>query len=150
MKRMEGESRKSWRNERGVVVVLSVLFIIIIGAFLALVVNIGLAMSIRNALQNGSDSAALAGAGSLDGTATGITTASSKAKSYANAHYVQKDTIQIADSDVVFGKWNFDTRSFTSVSELLPKEITAVKVLNGRDGVSGRNSKLGVIFGVFL
>ena len=47
----------------------------VMAAFLALSLNMGLLMDTRTQLQVGSDAAALAAAGRLDGTTTGLTNA---------------------------------------------------------------------------
>jgi hypothetical protein len=72
-------------------------------ALLAIVINVGHSMTARGELQNGVDAAALAGARQLDGTATQLSPARTSATGYAAAH--PADRHQVAANEIWFGAW---------------------------------------------
>ena len=133
--------------------------------FLAMSMNMGILMDSRTQLQAGADSAALAAAGSLDGTLNGLTLARRAAVLYSNEHAAFGQSLIIdANQDVTFGRWHFSPgRCITSsgtncvgfepytagfaVSN--PGRVTAVRVRNGRDGGS-HNPEIDLPFGHFV
>ena len=129
-------------------------------AFFAVAFNMGLLMDSRSQLQNGSDAAALAGARSLDGTAAGLLSARRSAYAYSMSHvaFDQAITIDAFDRDLTFGRWHLRTDEctfgsggdcFEPLAVTEPRKITAVRILNGRDGGT-HNGPLNLLFGAFL
>jgi hypothetical protein len=147
-----------------VVAVLAVFFILAMGAFLALSFNIGLLFKSRGELQTAADSAALAAAEGLDGTAAGLDAGRVGARAYAAAHDVTGQAVQISEqADVRYGFWHFDDerctysnrgcdRGFEEAPDPTsrPFSITAVMVGDGRDRDPNHNPPLPVIFGAFI
>jgi hypothetical protein len=147
--------RRNRRQDSGAIAVLGSIVLLAVGAFMALALNVGLVMNTRGQLQNASDSAALAAAGSLDGTQNGLNTARQMALNYSSSHAVTGQSVVIdSGSDVVFGRWHFKDeagwpeRSFEVLSD--PLLIDAVRITNGRDDTGSHNSALGVFFSNWL
>jgi putative Flp pilus-assembly TadE/G-like protein len=150
--------------DRGAVAVLAVFFILVMGGFLALSFNLGLLMKARGELQGASDSAALAAAESLDGTAAGLRSGRRIARAFAAAHNVTGESVRIdRNADVHYGFWHFRAEPCVFGSggcpqgfELSPDpndnpfSITAVEVVNGRDNDRRHNRALRLVFGAFL
>ena len=146
--------------ESGAVAVLAVLFLLVMGAFFALAFSMGQMMDTRTQLQAASDSAALAAARSLNGEADGLIAARDAAAYYTARHRAFDEDLRIDETvDVVFGRWHFESDDcthgsdgndcFQELDETIPRDITAVRVLNGRDGGS-HNDPLPLAFGAFL
>jgi hypothetical protein len=136
-----------------------VLLVALLG-FFALAFDTGLLMDTRTQLQNGSDAAALAAAHSLDGTASGLFAASRSAYAFSLRHTAYDQPITIDTSaDVIFGRWHMSASEclfgrsghgcFEPLSTTDPRQITAVKLRNGRDGGS-HNPPLDLPFGYFV
>jgi hypothetical protein len=146
--------------ERGAVAVAVAIFMVVLLGFFALAFNIGVIMDARAELQNGSDSAALAAARSLNGEASGLLAARLAAAAYTSRHtaFGQALTIDAFGSDLVFGRWHlvasecgFGTGSdcFEPLPTTEPRKITAVKIRNGRDGGS-HNAPITLPFGALV
>jgi hypothetical protein len=147
--------------ERGAVAVTTVLLFAVLMGFFALAFNVGLLLESRSELQNGSDSAALAGARSLNGMASGLTAARQSAYDYSMKHlaYDQQITIDAFGADLIFGRWHLrasdclygsgGTDCFEPLPLTDPRKITAVKILNGRDGGT-HNPPLDLFFGQYV
>ncbi len=147
--------RETRCKDLGAIAVLGSIVLLVVGGFMALALNVGLIMNTRGQLQNASDAAALAAAGSLDGTATGLAAARAMALSYSTDHSVTGQSVAIdPGADVVFGRWHFKAedgwpaRSFEVLSD--PLLIDAVRVTNGRDDVAGHNTAVDVFFSNWL
>jgi hypothetical protein len=164
---MSGRSvmrRRGGRAERGAVAVPTMIMIYFaLLAFFAMAFNTGLITANLTELQNGADSAALAGARSLDGTATGLGNARTSAYSFSTQHETYGEPITIDTSgDVTFGAWHLKasectygiggTDCFETLTTKDPRKITAVKITNGRDGATSHNSPLNlpIPFGFFI
>jgi hypothetical protein len=131
-------------------------------AFVALTLNTGLLMDTRAELQNGSDSAALAGARSLNGLAGGLTSARQSAYDYSIQHLAYDHTITIDTfaADLAFGAWHLRAADclfgssghdcFEPISTSDPRKINAVKILNGRDGSGAHPPPIDLPFGRFV
>jgi hypothetical protein len=91
------------RGASGSVAVWTVLWLAVLIAFLALVINVGHLMTARGELQNGVDAAALAGALQLRGTAEELAPARAAATGYAAAH--PTDRHRVAANEIWFGAW---------------------------------------------
>jgi Flp pilus assembly protein TadG len=135
--------------ERGAIAILSALVLIVVGAFLALSLNVGNIMNTRAATQGAVDSAALAGALSLDGSTAGLTAAATSANAFATSHYLNRDQVVLTPgTDIQTGRWSFSASTFTASAD--PLLVNAVRATAGRDTSGMRNSPLPVYFGVFL
>jgi Flp pilus assembly protein TadG len=147
------------QSQRGATAVTVGLLLMVIGGFLALVINVGHLMSLRNQLQNRVDAAALAATIDLDGTADGIEKAHLAAQSYALLY--QTDKIDVAidanlandqDGDIVHGIWDMDepdkALGFTPATAATdPRDVNAVLVRSGRE--DWRGNPFAVFFSVF-
>jgi hypothetical protein len=140
--------------------VTTMLFLGTLLGFFALAFDTGLLMDTRTELQNGSDAAALAGARSLNGMASGLTAARQSAYDYSAKHLAYDQPITIDTfADVTFGRWHMHAVEclfgssghdcFESIATTDPRKITAVKIRNGRDGGS-HNPPLDLPFGAFI
>ena len=164
-----GMNRRSARPPRdpqvGAVAPMVVICLLFLIGFLAMSMNMGILMDARTQLQAGADGAALAAAGSLDGTVTGLNRARQAAVDYSYQHDAYGELLRIdSDADVTFGRWHFKegdcitapsskclgwepyTRTF-SVNN--PGRVTAVHVSNGRDGGT-HNPEIDLPFGHFV
>ncbi len=147
-------------NERGASAVLAAFLIVVIGAFAALVVNVGHIMGARAQLQNAVDAAALAGAMSLDGTAEGLVEAHNDAKSFGDRYHVYINDVSLTPNvsngpggDIVVGHWDLlepnRAAAFTPYDGTMPlAEVNAVLARTGRE--SARGNPLTVFLSGFL
>lgn len=132
MTRQSGHSRD---RERGaVLIIVAVLLVVLIG-FLGLVIDTGKMYRVRGELQNASDSAAHAGAVSLDNTAEGIESAREHAHEYALMHSADSTDVALQDPDIEFGHWDEATRTFSSLGSepANPNAVNAVRVTDRRE-----------------
>jgi hypothetical protein len=139
-----------WKGQRGSIIIWTVLALGMIGAFLALTVTVGRRQSVRGSLQNGVDSAALAGAGVLDATPERLPVAQITSVEFAARHVTDAGlAIVVApDSDVVLGFWERATNVFTPIPGRTvtdAQRINAVEVLAGRE--ASRGNAVPVAFG---
>lgn len=137
-RRSSGPAPRTGR-ERGVVLVMVAVLILVLIGFAALVIDLGKLFKVRNELQNASDSAALAGAGALDRTAAGVDLARERALDYAALHEADQGEVVVVDDDVVFGTWDEDTRTFTPLGSAPdePAAVDAVRVTTRREDATG-------------
>jgi hypothetical protein len=149
----------------GAAAVTSLIFLMVMAAFLALSLNMGLLMDTYTELQVGSDAAALAAAKSLDGTTVGLGNARNAAVEYSDEHVAYGERLIVDPmSDVIFGRWHFTAgaciasggncaRGFEPYSNAFafanPGRVTAVRLRNGRDGGS-HNPVIELPFGAFV
>jgi Flp pilus assembly protein TadG len=130
--------RASRSRQRGAtLVIVAVLLLILIG-FAALVIDVGKLYAVRNQLQNASDSAAHAGAQSLDRTAAGIDEAREAALAYALLHAADQSPVALDDADIIFGHWDDATRTFTALGSAPdnPAAVNAVRVIDRREAAT--------------
>jgi Flp pilus assembly protein TadG len=99
----------------------------------------------RLQLQNATDAAAHAALVQLRATGN-VTAARTIAKSVAAQNRVWGNTLTLLDSEIVFGGWNFDTRSFSQ--GITP--ANAVQVNGTRSALTGVNGAIGTSFGRIL
>jgi hypothetical protein len=146
-------------RQRGAVMVLACLMLLMLGAFFTLAFNLGLLMDSRTQLQAAADSAALAAARSLDGEASGLDAARRAARVNTGEHRAYDQNLQIGDADITFGRWHFKPAEctfgagadcFEPLDESDPRAITAVRVGNGRDGVGDHNAPIDLPFTAFI
>jgi hypothetical protein len=145
--------RRPRQRDRGITAPLVALMLVLLCVFVAMVMNIGMYMTARAELQNASDAAALAAAGSLDGTGAGLALARQHATTFSGDHAVTSQPVTIDPlSDVQFGRWHFrpgdcvyggPSPCFEPLGD--PEKVTAVRVTNGRDGLGAHNGPLAVL-----
>jgi hypothetical protein len=135
------------RPERGNVGIWGVLVFTVVGGFMALAVHTGRAYSNRGELQNGADSAALAGAAQLDGTTNGIGTAAAAAQQFGGLHYTENRSISIDPAaDVAFGSWDRASRTFTPITGRTAADLREIVAVQVRDARSSLPVQFGPAF----
>jgi Flp pilus assembly protein TadG len=107
------------QGERGAVLVIVVLLLIVLIGVAAYAIDVGHLMVVRNELQNGADAGALAGAlalyddtGNINTGANGIAATTAQANSSENAAVEVKQP-ETNNYDVQRGHWSFATETFT-------------------------------------
>ena len=105
---------RSCTRRRGTVLVLSAVLIAILVAFVALAVDVGYIMYVRNQLQNAADAGALAGAGVLRDDASVV---ASTAESFAELNAVAASNADVRPSDIQVGHWDNLSRVFSTAGE---------------------------------
>jgi Flp pilus assembly protein TadG len=133
--KMQRRQDQQARGERGSVAVVVAFSMVMIVGMAALAMDFGRAYHARTQMQAAIDAAALAGVKSLDSTATGISTAQSIIPLYAakNSWSYTGTTgfyTSVSSSDITFGSWNSNTRTFTAISNPSsnPTAVTAIKI----------------------
>lgn len=120
------------RRQRGAIAVMFGLTLIVLLAAGGLAIDLGHLFVLKSELQNGADSAALAGARELNLRASGITNAVERAKKFASVNsYDFAHPLVLTDANITFGSTP-DDADF-SVSEALanPSAMTFIKVNTG-------------------
>jgi hypothetical protein len=115
--------------------------------FCALAMNAGYKSVAKQDLQNGVDAAAMAGAGTLDGTDTGIFRAPRRASSVARRNKVWTQPFGLNFGDAVPGYWDSVSKTFSGLGDTIhignanivlslaqPQYFTAVRVEAEADG----------------
>jgi hypothetical protein len=130
------------RSQHGSILIWAVLSLATLITVLAVAMTVGRMASVRGSLQNGVDSAALAGASALDMTPAGLANAPGVSVAYAGRHVTDAGlTIDIdPDADVVLGQWERTTNVFTPVTGRTKEDawrINAVQVAAGREAARG-------------
>ncbi len=141
------------RSERGAVVILVAIVLVLLLGFLGLGMNVGHSRMVRGQAQNAVDAAALAAARELNGTAPGLTDARATADNFASQHATDKDeAVSIAPAtDVEFGRWDARAKTFTPLAGATATELqlmSAVRVSYGRE--ASRGNALPVWLSAFL
>jgi Flp pilus assembly protein TadG len=150
------------RSEKGVVLVLVAVSMIVILGLAALVIDLGYLWLTKNQLHVAADAAALAGAANLSGTADDCTntTARTAAQTFAAFHKAGSQTGQAsltlaantgnaADGDIVVGNFTRDrepgdpTKNFIRCGETDGTPVNAVKVRARRTDASTTSSQTG-------
>jgi len=141
----------SLKNERGAVAAMTAIFLLVLLASAAAVIDIGHALVARNELQNAADAAALAGARQLGVIYEGMTPAAQQTYSIpsgdkaaiiavvqaaALANNAAGQPIAVNAGDVAFGTWNSTGRLFTATNNT----PTAVQVWTRR--IAGTNGPI--------
>ena len=107
--------KRTEKRQRGVFTVYIALIMPVIMGMFGLGFDISRYLWVRTQLQNTADAAAFAGAGELNGTDGGRTSATTIAELYAQQNTV--DGRYVADADIVenvAGRWDLDTGTFTT------------------------------------
>lgn len=103
-----------WRNQRGAVLPLVALLLIVLAGFAALAVDVGYLYVNRAKLQGAADSAVLAAVRELPDAAS----AQTKASEYATKNLApERFGTVLLGSDVLLGQWDASTRTFTAAAE---------------------------------
>jgi Flp pilus assembly protein TadG len=144
--------RGAGRRQQGSVLVFTTLGAFALLALSAWALETGQIWSAKGQLQSATDSAALAGAGSLivdDGALADPSAAVAAAQAYGPQHTVIGTPIQILASDVETGSWDLQTRTFTPLpGSTDPDVVRAVRVLGRRDAV--QNGEVATFLGRIL
>ena len=141
MKNLKGESVRRIRSERGAVLALVAILLVIIVGLVAFAIDINHLYVVRNELQNAADAGALAGAQVLYEDPDGAGPLLAGEVVNANANQVGKN-IGVANNsdnspveinwtignsgDVQRGHWSFANDTFTPLETLLPTDIWGV------------------------
>lgn len=137
-------------RQSGSILVWAVLSLALLITLLAVAMTVGRVVSVRGSLQNGVDSAALAGASALTMTPPGLAVAPVVSVAYAARHVTDAGlTIEVdPDADVVLGQWERTTNVFTPVAGRTKEDawrINAVQVSAGRE--TSRGNAVPAAFG---
>jgi Flp pilus assembly protein TadG len=129
-------------KRRGSIAVLAAVFMVVMLGMIAFAVDIGYLSLAKTQLQASADSAALAAAAVSYDTRANV---QKEAQTFAQANRVAGRNVQLNASDVEFGTWNENTRTFTPSASI----SNAVKVTVRTDANSGGATPLffGRIFG---
>ncbi len=119
-------------NSRGFVLVTMGASLAVFISFMALVVDLGHIYVTKAQLQNTADASALAAAIDIP---LGTAVAEQHAIDFGGSHSVAGVPISVTASDVIFGNYNFSTRSFTA--EASPVNSVEVTARRTTDSVSG-------------
>jgi Flp pilus assembly protein TadG len=109
---MKRSNRKSWKNRRGIIAVLSAVMFIIMLALVAFAVDVGYMGMVKTQLQTAADAAALAAAGCSNMSADGLTKV---AQGFAQYHTVAGRKVVLNTSDVQFGSWDTTAGTFSAL-----------------------------------
>ncbi|WP_394831295.1 pilus assembly protein TadG-related protein [Pendulispora rubella] len=133
---MSGRVRRRARQRGAISVWFALVLVFVLGAFVALAVDVGHLWLVRSELQNAADSAALAGVRDLNGLATQYPFALSAARTYGDANQANGTYANIDPADVTLGRWDLDNRTFTPTL-LPPYAVNAVRVTARRTAAKG-------------
>ncbi len=116
-----------WRTDRGAVIVLVAVMMVVLLTFGSLAVDVGYIMVVRNQLQNAADAGALRGARVLytNNGQTINTVANNEAYLAAIDNMSQNQPVEVNDpsgnsGDVQRGHWSFASRTFTENASTTP------------------------------
>lgn len=142
------------KNNRGQVLVLVALSLIIILGFAALAIDLGYFYHTKNQLQGAADAAALAGAVELDGTnAITQTDARTEAKKYGELNIAAGSAVQLSSdgnnalsqyNDITVGNWNASLSSYSTTSP--PVNAVEVRARGTQNDPAGFSRIFGKIF----
>jgi hypothetical protein len=112
---MSSKLTTPFRTRRGAIAVLAAILSVFMLAVIAFAVDLGYLSLVRTQLQTTADAAALAGAGTMNGTTDEMKAA---AQNFAVRNKVAGRTAQLTSSEVEPGIWDTVARSFTPSSQL--------------------------------
>ena len=163
--------RAARNPEQGAVAIIAALVFIVMGAFLALSLNVGHKMAVKTQMQASYDAAALAGVRNLNGTTAKMNSAHLTAQSYGMRHSLDLNPIGLdanlgngGAGDIVAGYWDPGLRQFFSDGQTIniggtriilnrlttPEYYIALKVQAATDGAGAHNAPEDVFFKAFL
>lgn len=135
------------KKRKGSVTVLALIFVLLALAFLAFTIDLGLIAVTESELQNAADSSAMSAARALPDREAALIAASTWAARNAAAG---ENVSLLQSEDVIFGRWDEDTSTFTAIAADSDQTPDAVKVICRLN--SSRNNALGLflapMFGV--
>jgi len=152
------------KEQRGVTAVVVAIAIAMLLGFVALAVDVGYVAATKNELQNVADSAALAGTEYLGSLYTGMTQAQMNAYNCSTAgdcaliiaqaqdvvgsgkNKAGGADIAIDSGDVIIGKWDGSSLTFTPTNGYPGAIPDAVKVTARRDSTAGGNGPITTFF----
>jgi Flp pilus assembly protein TadG len=141
-RRNRREKSKRINSRRAAITVLAAVLMIVMLGFVAFGIDVGYMTVVKTQLQVAADSAAMAAAANMGGTQTNMVSA---AQQYAGYHKAGGSTVGLTSSDIQYGIWDSNTRTFSSSSQM----GNAIKVTARRDDTTGSNKTFfGRIFGV--
>ena len=106
---------------RGAILVLVAVSMIGICGFLAFAIDIGIILGAKNQSQNAADSAATAGARTIDGSASSnLTNATTNAQNAAIQNSVMGQPLTAADLTITHGTYHYDTTNLIFVPQFPP------------------------------
>ncbi len=130
------------RSRRAAITVLAAVLMVVMLGFVAFGVDVGYMTVVKTQLQNAADSAAMAAAASMSGTQSNMISA---AQQFAGYHKAGGTTVNLTSSDIQYGIWDSNSRTFTSSSQA----GNAIRVTARRDSSTGSNNTFfGRILGV--
>jgi Putative Flp pilus-assembly TadE/G-like len=117
-------------RQRGNVAVLFALLLTVLVGTVALVVDIGNGWKVDAELQNAADSAAIAGALDLNGTAAQFPLAIADAVAEANRNKANMNPVSVPVANVTLGNWAFPNGPFIPFVAQPANQINAVRVIS--------------------
>jgi hypothetical protein len=131
-------TRKSPRKERGALVVMLGIAIVVLFAFMGIALDLAQTYNLKTELQNAADAAALSGAKELNGSLTGINNAVAKAKATAAANNFRYSTpLTLVDANISFGS-DPDTAAWKTVGEAqgAPSGLLFIRIDTGPHSIN--------------
>ena len=128
-------------EEKGAVVIMVALLLIVLIGFAGLVVDVGHLFVIDSSLQTAADSASLAAAASLG---YGPDEAKAQAKLFAQKHGIHGSPVALLLSDIELGTWDKGTKTFTVLAPDQEASADTVRVTAQRS--SARNNPISLFF----
>ena len=109
------------RRRSGSIVPFIAISLVAICGFMAFAIDVGMIVSAKTQCQNAADAAAMAGARSIDGSASGnLATATANAKAAAMANTILSEPIVDADVTIQHGAYHYDPTSQTFTPQFPP------------------------------
>lgn len=127
--------RRARLQRRGAVALIVALLLPVFMVMVALSADIGNLYRVDTEGQRAVDSAALAGAGALNGTTNNMLLAAQRAEALGEAHFAYADAVELEASDIEIGFWNTTDRTFTT-PVMDPLLANAVRVTHLEAAVS--------------
>lgn len=144
-------------SRRGVIIVLSAIFMIILLGFVALTADIGYVQLTKTQLQSAADAASLAAAQELSGTDTPeVVRSNARASAQAVAGLYRNGDLSSVTlnttTDIIFGKttWNATTSSYNYLwgDDKTPYNVVKIRATRGVNG--SNDNRLPLLFGPIL
>lgn len=126
-----GSSKRRWR--RGTIIVLSAFLMILMLGMVGFSVDLGYILLVKTELQVAADSAALAAGANMSSSKQDLRTI---AKNYTKMHTAGGHKIKIKNSDIEYGIWDQDTRTFAATNTV----GNALRITARRDDDTGNNN----------
>ena len=120
-------------SRRGAVIVLAAFLMIAMLGMVAFSVDMGYILLVKSELQNAADSAALAAGAKLSDSRANL---ESTAQTYSQKHAAGGGAVSLLTSDIQYGVWDQDTRSFTATQQV----GNALRITARRNNTTGFNN----------